>query len=80
MNKNETYYQYPLNNLSTSNLVNSELSKPKKAVTFKAGLINDRNNKQYKGALITKEQVWGLDYNMSNFMHLNSILNLSWEY
>ena len=33
-------------------------SKPhKKVVTFKAGLINERNSKAYKGALITKEQL-----------------------
>lgn len=31
--------------------------KPKKVVTFKAGLINERNFKPYKGVLITKEQV-----------------------
>jgi hypothetical protein len=30
---------------------------PKKVVTFKAGLINERNSKAYKGALITQEQL-----------------------
>ena len=37
---------------------NDGSTKPKKVVTFKAGLINERNSKAYKGALITKEQVW----------------------
>ena len=36
---------------------NDGSAKPKKVVTFKAGLINERNSKAYKGALITKEQV-----------------------
>ena len=30
---------------------------PKKVVTFKAGLINERNSKAYKGALITQDQL-----------------------
>ena len=55
-NSNEHFKHDSPTNEAQSQL-NDSTKPSKKAVTFKAGLINDRNFAPYYGALMTKDQV-----------------------